>query len=159
MRGILKEYARHLQYTGVAVTVAEDDPTLCLDIAEGAGRRRLLYAPRIEREPDADIVVSLAAINNSIIKELNLRSRIWSTSRCAKRSISPERCGKRSGIIFPDTVYDSMSIHSLPQRVGCAQADRTLTITPFLHRDPLRDHSVNLSRSLHHAFGGRVQTK
>ena len=95
MRGILKEYARHLQYTGVAVTVAEDDPTLCLDIAEGAGRRRLLYAPRIEREPDADIVaVSLAAINNSIIKELNLRSRIWFDLEMRKTFYQPGKMWK-----------------------------------------------------------------
>ena len=94
VRGILKEYARHLQYTGVAVTVAEDDPTLCLDIAEGADRYRLLYAPRIEREPDADIVVSLAAINDSIIKELNLRSRIWFDLEMRKTFYRPGKMWK-----------------------------------------------------------------
>ena len=77
VRDILKEYARHLQYAGVAVSIVEESTSLRLDIDQKSARHRLFYAPKWTEIPEAGIAVSLSALSDETVLELNRKNRLW----------------------------------------------------------------------------------
>jgi acetyltransferase-like isoleucine patch superfamily enzyme len=77
VRDILKEYARHLQYAGAAVSIVEESTSLRLDIDQKSARHRLFYAPKWTEIPEAGIAVSLSALSNETVLELNRKNRLW----------------------------------------------------------------------------------
>jgi acetyltransferase-like isoleucine patch superfamily enzyme len=77
VRNILKEYARYLQYVGAMVSIFEESASLSLEINRESARHLLFYAPKWTEVPEANVVVSLSALSDETVRELNRKNRSW----------------------------------------------------------------------------------
>ncbi|NPV05207.1 MAG: hypothetical protein HPY67_10800 [Syntrophaceae bacterium] len=90
VRGILKEYARCLEYGGASVSIVEEKDSLSLDFDRNSVRHRLVYAPTWTQIPEVGTVISLAALSDEAVLELKRNRRAWFDLEKRKTLYLPE---------------------------------------------------------------------